>query len=73
MSTLQTGHHELVAGIQAQPTEAQRQRDQQIRLEQAQARRCADDALKAHGRLWSSGPELEARIDSLERDSTPHC
>ena len=38
-------------------TNEQRQRDQQIRLEQAEARRQADQALRAAGRAWISGEE----------------
>ena len=57
MSTVRTGHHELAAGTQPFITDEQRQRDQQIRLEQSQARRCVDDALKAQGRVWCSASQ----------------
>jgi hypothetical protein len=34
--------------------EEQRQRDMRIRLEQAEARRAADEALRSAGRIWRS-------------------
>ncbi len=44
-------------------TNEQRRRDQQIRLEQAEARRQADDVSKTQGRVWFSSSDQAERTE----------